>query len=107
MEVYVGGEIEESLQEIEKLEEREGKRKVLVGGYFNARTGKEGGRVEKEGREGKGEGRQSKDGKINAKGRKLVAFVEEKRWSLFNGNIKGDEDREFIFTGGKGNTVID
>lgn len=67
--VYVGGEIEESLQRIEKWEEREGKRKVLVGGDFNARIGKEGGRVEEEGREGRGEGRQSKDGKINERGR--------------------------------------
>lgn len=55
--VYVGAEIEESLQGIEKGEEREGKRKVLVGGDFNARIGKEGGRVEKEGREGRGGGK--------------------------------------------------
>lgn len=32
--------------------------------------------------------------------------MEEKGWSLFNGNIKGDEDGEFT-QGGKGNTVID
>lgn len=61
------------------------------------------GRVEEEGMEGIGNGeRQSKDEKMNGEGRKLVAFVEEKEWSLFNGNIKGDENGEFTFTGGEG-----
>lgn len=86
---------------------REEKRKALRGD-FNARIGGEGGRVEEEEMEGIENGeRQSKDGKMNEEGRKLVAFVEEKGWSLFNGNIKGDENGEFIFIGGKGNTVID
>lgn len=49
--VYVGREIEESLQKIEKWERREEKMKVLVGGDFNARTGRE--RQNKRGRNGK------------------------------------------------------
>lgn len=55
---------------------------------------------------GKG-GRRSKNGKINREGRILVDFVEERGWSVFNGNIKGDEEGEFTYTGGKGNIVID
>lgn len=33
--------------------------------------------------------------------------MEERGWNIFNGNIKGDEEGEFTFTGGKGCTVID
>ena len=34
-------------------------------------------------------------------------FVEETGWSIFNGNIRGDEEGEFTYTGGRGSTVID
>lgn len=51
--------------------------------------------------------RRSKDKKVNGEGRKLVEFIEEKGWEIFNGNIKGAEEGEYTFTGGKGNTVID
>jgi len=83
--------------------------KTLIGGDFNARTGREGGRVEmeEEGREREREGkRRSKDGKMNKEGKRLVEFLEEIGWSIFNGDIKGDEE-EFTFAGGRGNTVID
>jgi len=44
--VYVGGNIQETLQELEKwVEEKDEDRRILVGGDFNARTGEEGGRV--------------------------------------------------------------
>lgn len=33
--------------------------------------------------------------------------MEDREWVIFNGNIKGDEEGELTFTGGKGNTVID
>lgn len=55
-------------------------------------------------REGK---RRSKDGKMNKEGKRLVEFFEKIGWSIFNGNIKGDEERKFIFIGGKGSTMID
>ncbi|EZA51891.1 hypothetical protein X777_09206, partial [Ooceraea biroi] len=80
--------------------------KTIIGGDFNARTGKEGGKItgiEEE----EGDRRNSKDGKINKEGRALISFMEERGWSIFNGNCKGDEVGEYTFTGGRGCTVID
>lgn len=82
----------------------------MGGGGFNARTGREGGEID-DGSEGskeeRGEERKSKDEKVNREGKELVEFIEDKGLSIFNGSIKGDEERKFTFTGGKGNTVID
>lgn len=52
-------------------------------------------------------GRNSKDDKINRDEKKLVELIEDKGWSIFNGNVSGNEEGEYIFTGGKGYTVID
>jgi len=51
--------------------------------------------------------RNSKDKKSNREGRRLVEMLEETGWSILNGNIKGDEDGEYTYTGSRGNTVID
>lgn len=51
--------------------------------------------------------RKAKDGIINGEGKKLLEWVEENGWGIFNGCIKGDEEGEYTFTGGKGNTIID
>jgi hypothetical protein len=51
--------------------------------------------------------RKSKDKKINGDGKKLIGFIEEREWSIFNGCVRGHEEGEFTFTVGKGNTVID
>jgi len=51
--------------------------------------------------------RKSRDMKVNSEGRRLVEFMEERRWGIFNGCGKGDEEGEFTFTGGRENTVID
>lgn len=57
--------------------------------------------------EEEGEGkRRLKDKVINAEGRKLLDCIEERGWSILNGNIRGDEEGEWTFTGGRGNTVI-
>lgn len=32
-------------------------------------------------------------------------FVEEQRWSILNGNIKGDEVSEWTYTGGRGSVI--
>lgn len=46
--------------------------------------------------------RKSKDEKVNGEGRKLIEFVEENGWGIFNGCIRGDEEGEFSFIGGEG-----
>lgn len=77
-----------------------------MGGDFNARMGMSGRLITEKGDE-KGGRRCSKNKKENKEGRKLVKYVEERGWSMFNRDIKGDEEGEFTFTGGKGCTVID
>lgn len=80
----------------EWAEEKERGVRLLVGGDFNARTGNEGGGLwglwglgEEEGFE---QVRRSKDCNVNREGRKLCDFVEEQGWTIFNGNIRGDEE---------------
>lgn len=48
--------------------------------------------------------RESKNKKINKE--RLVGFLEERGWCIYNRIIRGDE-AEFTFTGGRGNSVID
>lgn len=36
---------------------------------------------------------------MNREGKELVEFIEDKGLSIFNGSIKGDEERKFTFTG--------
>ncbi|KYN29873.1 hypothetical protein ALC57_00672 [Trachymyrmex cornetzi] len=101
-ELYVGegGERGRDLQS--KLEDMaewmEGKEegvKTVIGEDFNVRTGREGGE------------RRSKDSKVNKEGRKLVGFIRERGWAILNGNIKGDEEGNWTYTGGRGESVID
>ncbi|XP_039304297.1 uncharacterized protein LOC120357577 [Solenopsis invicta] len=44
---------------------------------------------------------------MNGEGKKLCGFLKELGWSILNGCIKGDEEGEWTYTGGKGGTVID
>lgn len=81
----------------------EGRNKVLIEGDFNAGTGKEGGRIVEE-EEGE---RKSKDGKCNRVGLRLCKFVKKMGWSILNGNVEGDEEGEWTYTGGRGNSMID
>lgn len=38
--------------------------------------------------------RRSKDKKVNEEDRRLCKFLEKYEWSIVNGNIRGDEERE-------------
>jgi len=108
--VYVKDNIEKYRGRLEKwMEKKKEGEKVILGGDFNARIGREGGarRREENYRSGDWKSRRSKDGKINKEGRKLVEMIEERGWSIWNGNIAGDEEGEFTFMGDMGSTVID
>ncbi|XP_067208522.1 golgin subfamily A member 6-like protein 22 [Linepithema humile] len=112
--VYVNGNMEEMLQSIEQwVGEKEMEVNTIIGGDFNARTGVEerGIEIGEEGEDGIGRGegrrRKSKDKKINREGRVMVEFLEERGCGILNGCTEGEEEGEFTFTGGKGNTVID
>jgi len=80
--------------------------RTIVGGDFNARTGEKGGEVRGEGEEEEGR-RKSRDKKVNAEGRVLLERIEELGWVIWNGGINGDEEGEWTYTGGRGESVID
>lgn len=96
--VYAGEGVQRILQSLGQWSEDGEEIRVLVGGEIEERKAEVGEEERK---------RRSKDEKINGEGRKLVEFIEGKGWSIFNGGIRGDEEGEYTFTGGKGNTVID
>ncbi|XP_076301689.1 uncharacterized protein LOC143219703 [Lasioglossum baleicum] len=104
--VYVNGDLDKKLDEMgEWVEAREKGVKVILGGDFNARTGREGGEVLEE---GGGRGlRSSKDLIVNGDGRRLCNYIEERGWGIMNGNIKVDEEGEWTYVGERGNSVID
>lgn len=95
------------------MEEKKEVVSTIIGGDFNARTGEKKGSIEtrERGEEGTGGGnnrrKRSKDGKMNREGREMVRFLEERGWGILNRSIKGDEEGEYTYTGGKKNTVID
>lgn len=37
----------------------------------------------------------------------MCRFMEELGWSILNGNVEGDEEGEWTYTGGREGTVID
>jgi hypothetical protein len=43
----------------------------------------------------------------NAKGKKLMEWIEENGWEVLNGNKEGDEEREWTYIGSSGETGID
>lgn len=88
------------------MEERETDRKTIIGGDFNARTGKKGGSVERDIREEEVKGRESKDEKINKDEKKLISWIE-RGWIILNGGIRGDKKGEYTYTERRGESVID
>lgn len=105
--VYVNGDMDEKIREIkETIGEKSEEGLVIVGGDFNARTGTKGamimdGKIEEEGR------RKSKDKKLDGNGKKMIKWIEEEGWGILNGEVDGDEEGEFTFIGGVGESVID
>jgi hypothetical protein len=56
----------------------------------------------------KGDGkRKTKDKVENAKGKRLIEWIEENGWEVLNGNKRGDEEGELTYVGSRGETVID
>jgi len=104
--VYVDEGIEVMSKKVERwIDRTRGNRKTLLVRDFNARVGREGGGFEEE--DGEKRERKAKDETVNGEGKKLIEWVEENGWGVFNGSMKGDEEGEFTFTGGKGNSTID
>lgn len=102
--IYINGDMERKMEELKEwTEEKEGNKWTIVGGDFNARTGRRGGVIGGE----EEEERRSKDKKVNEEGKKLIKEMEEVGWGIFNGGIRGDKKGEFTYTGGRGESVID
>lgn len=51
--------------------------------------------------------RKSKDRKIHKERKRLVEFLKEKEWTIFNCAVKENEEEEYTYTGNRENTVID
>ncbi|XP_043604622.1 uncharacterized protein LOC122577397, partial [Bombus pyrosoma] len=90
-------------KEIEERVDGREEEVMIVGGDWNARTGEEGGQVSED--IGKERGRRSKDKKINAEGRILLRYLEERGWTIING--RDEEGEEWTYIGERGNSVID
>jgi len=74
-------------------------------GDFNARIGKGGKRIE--GEEDEELWRNSKDEKVNNEGRELLDLVEDREWDIANENMRGDENGELTYIGGREESVVD
>ncbi|KYN22005.1 hypothetical protein ALC57_05605 [Trachymyrmex cornetzi] len=99
--VYINMDLQSKLEGmVEWMEEREEGVKTVIGGDFNVRTGREGGRITEEIEGEEEEERRSKDSKVNKEGRKLVGFIRERGWAILNGNIQGDEEDLYRGKGG-------
>lgn len=73
----------ETEEKINKMVEEKDLENIIVGGYFNIKTGGIG--LEEGGME-----RKSKDKKIGNEGNRLVNWVQEKGWNILNGTTIGD-----------------
>ena len=53
------------------------------------------------------ETRRSNNVEVNGEGKRLCKYLKERGWDILNGNIEGDEEGEWTYTRGRGNSVID
>ena len=103
--IYNTGNLEEGINWLKEIEEKWDE-EIIIGGDFNIRTGNLG--LFYNEKEGELIKRQSKDKKKpNKEGEKLMETVENKGWFVLNGVKEGDEEGEFTYVGGAGNSVID
>lgn len=103
--VYNNGSIKDKRKEIESLVEELEEERLCIGGDFNARIGEGGKRIE--GGEEEEVRRNTKDKETNNEGRELLSLVEGRGWDIVNENVRGDEGREWTYTGGRGKSVVD
>lgn len=98
-------------QELRKcIESKEKGVRMVIGRDFNARTRCSGGvSVEWVGREEvvKERKRKSKNKKMNREKKALVKFLEERGWGILNELVREYKERKYMFTGKRGNTMID
>lgn len=80
---------------------------VLIGRIFNARMERKVGRVKRLNGKEKIERERIKDSRVNREGRRLGRFLEEQWWTIMNGNVKGDEKREWTYTREQGESMTD
>lgn len=91
----------EKAEALEQCTEIKQEKVSTLEGDFNVKTRRIEIRERKERRKRK---RRSEDKKIIKERKRLIEFVEEKDWSIFNENIKGDKEGKFTFVGEKGNS---
>lgn len=106
--VYVNGDLEKKTDMMAKwMEDEVGKERVVIGGDFNLRTGTGGG-MWRDGEEGQEQGgRKSKDRVETKEGKRWCRFLKERGWGILNGAVRGDEEGEWTYVGGRGRSVID
>jgi len=44
---------------------------------------------------------------VNNEGKELLGLVEDRGWDITNGNMRGDEKREFIYIAERAESVVD
>jgi len=91
-------EIEEMLGDLEE-------EILCIGRDFNAGIRKEGKKIE--GEEDKKSWKNSKDEEMNNEGKQLLDLVEDRWWDIANGNMRGDENGELTYLGGRGESMVD
>ena len=85
-------------EQIEKVEEGP----VILGGDFDAKTGREKGRLGEEEIQ-----RRNRDKVINKEGEELLSKIREKGLHIINGDTEEDSQGDFTYIGGEGRSAID
>ena len=101
--VYCKGN--EDIKSLNKLIEETEEGNLLVGGDFNARTGREGGIIDISKKDRYT--RKSKDKMINREGRTLLQEISERGCMILNGCEEVQEHGELTYIGEQGSSIID